>query len=69
MQIQAKKRETLGKKNKYIRRGGEIPAVVFGKGMESVNISMDYNTFEKTFRQAGETDLLDVVTDKDKYKF
>jgi len=68
MQIQAKKRETLGKKNKYLRRNGEIPAVVFGKAMESVNISMDYNTFEKTFKQAGETDLLDVVTEKEKYK-
>ena len=68
MQLQAKKRETLGKKTKYIRRGGEVPAVVFGKGMDSVNISMDYNTFEKTFRQAGETDLLDVVADRDKYK-
>ncbi len=68
MQIQAKKREILGKKNKYIRRDGEIPAVVFGKGMESVNITVDYNTFEKTFKQAGETDLLDVVTEKEKYK-
>lgn len=68
MQIQAKKRETLGKKNKHIRKDGEIPAVVFGKGMESVSISMDYNTFEKTFKQAGETDLLDVVTEKEKYK-
>lgn len=68
MQIQAKKREILGKKNKHIRKDGEIPAVVFGKGMESVSISMDYNTFEKTFKQAGETDLLDVVTEKEKYK-
>lgn len=68
MQIQAKKREILGKKNKHIRKDGEIPAVIFGKGMESVNISMDYNTFEKTFKQAGETDLLDVVTEKEKYK-
>jgi large subunit ribosomal protein L25 len=68
MQIQAKKRDILGKKNKYVRRSGEIPAVVFGKGMEPVNISVDYNTFEKTYRQAGETDLLDVVTEKDKYK-
>lgn len=68
MQIQAKKREILGKKNKHIRKNGEIPAVVFGKGMESVSISMDYNTFEKTFKQAGETDLLDVVTEKEKYK-
>jgi large subunit ribosomal protein L25 len=68
MQLQAKKRETLGKKNKYIRRGGEIPAVVFGKGMESVNLTVDYNTFDKAFKQAGETDLIDIVTEKEKYK-
>lgn len=44
------------------------PAVIFGKGMESVNISLDYNNFDKTFRQAGETDLIDIVAGDDKFK-
>ena len=68
MQLQAKKRETLGKKNRHIRKEGEIPAVVFGKGMESVNIALDYNSFEKTFKQAGETDLIDISAESDKFK-
>ncbi len=68
MQLQAKKRETLGKKNRHIRKEGEIPAVVFGKGMESVNVALDYNSFEKTFKQSGETDLIDLSAESDKYK-
>jgi len=68
MQLQAKKRETLGKKNRHIRKEGEIPAVVFGKGMESANIALDYNSFEKTFKQAGETDLIDLSAESDKFK-
>ncbi|MBW6441742.1 50S ribosomal protein L25 [Patescibacteria group bacterium] len=68
MQLIAKKREILGKKTKYIRRNKEIPAVIFGKGMESVNISLDYNNFDKTFKQAGETDLIDIVAGDDKFK-
>ena len=68
MQLQAKKRETLGKKNRHIRKEGEIPAVVFGKGMDSVNVALDYISFEKTFKQAGETDLIDLSAESDKYK-
>lgn len=68
MQLQAKKRDTLGKKTKYVRREGDIPAVVFGKGMESVNIMVDYNSFDKTFKQSGETDLIDITADNDKFK-
>jgi len=68
MQLEAKKRETLGKKTKYIRRDGEIPAVVFGKAMDSVNLTLDYNTFDKAYKQAGETDLIDVNAGNEKFK-
>ncbi len=68
MQLQAKKRETLGKKTKYLRREGEIPAVVFGKGIDSVNLTLDYNSFDKTYRQTGETDLIDIVAGEEKFK-
>ncbi len=68
MQLKAEKRKTLGKKTKYIRRGNNIPAVVFGKGMESINITLDYISFDKAYKQAGETDLVDLVAEDEKFK-
>ncbi|HQG79201.1 MAG TPA: 50S ribosomal protein L25 [bacterium] len=68
MQIEAQKRETLGKKTKHIRKEGKIPAVVFGKDMNSTNISLDYNTFDKVYKESGETDLIDIKIGDEKIK-
>jgi large subunit ribosomal protein L25 len=68
MQIEAQKRETLGKKTKHIRKEGKIPAVVFGKDMSSTNISLDYNTFDKVYKESGETDLIDIKIGDKKIK-
>ncbi len=68
MQIEAQKRETLGKKTKHIRKEGKIPAVVFGKDMNSTNISLDYNTFDKVYKESGETDLIDIKIGDKKIK-
>jgi len=68
MQIEAQKRETLGKKTKHIRKEGKIPAVVFGKDMSSTNISLDYNTFDKVYKESGETDLIDIKIGDEKIK-
>ena len=68
MQIEAQKRETLGKKTKHIRKEGKIPAVVFGKDMNSTNISLDYNTFDKVYKESGETDLIDIKIGNEKLK-
>ena len=68
MQLKAKKREELGKKTKYLKQENKIPAVIFGKGMESVSITLEYNDFVKVFEEAGETNIIDVVVDKDTYK-
>lgn len=68
MELKVNSREILGKKNKYLRRNDEVPGVIFGKGMDSVNISVDYNSVEKAYREAGETDLIDLILDDGKYK-
>jgi large subunit ribosomal protein L25 len=68
MQLKAEKREELGKKTKYLKLENKIPAVIFGKGMESVSITLDYNEFIKVFEEAGETNIIDIVVDKDTYK-
>ena len=68
MHLKAEKRQILGKGTKVIKRGGKIPAVVFGKGMESESIALGYNEFEKTYEKAGETDLIDIDAGEDKFK-
>jgi large subunit ribosomal protein L25 len=60
----AKKRDILGKKVKALRRQGMLPGVVFGKGMESIPITLDQKDFEKVYEEAGESTLIDVeITD------
>ena len=68
MQITAEKREKLGKKTKQLRYNNKIPAVVFGKGMESTPISIDYTDFIRVFKKSGETSLIDLKWDKNNEK-
>ena len=60
MEIIATKREKLGKQNKSLRREREIPAVIYGVGMESTNLTIKSNDFIKLYKEAGETSLVDV---------
>jgi len=68
MELNGQKRQKLGKKAKSLKTEGLIPGVIFGKGLDSVSISFDYNNFAKTYEEAGETDLIDLIIDKDKYQ-
>jgi large subunit ribosomal protein L25 len=61
--LQAKKRSVVGKQTKQLRAKGVLPAVVYGHGIESRNIELDTKTFDKAFRKAGESSLLDLEID------
>ncbi len=43
-----------------------LPAVVFGKETGSIPITLDQKEFEKVYRKAGETALIDVAINKQK---
>lgn len=59
--LQAKKRETSGKKVDKLREQGLIPAVVYGADLdESVSITVDRNAFVKTYNNAGESTVVDL---------
>ena len=60
MELNAQKREKTGKAVKSLRKEGFIPGVIFGKKLDSLNISVDKNSFIRVFRDAGETTLIDV---------
>jgi large subunit ribosomal protein L25 len=68
MELAAEKRKEFGKKTQSLRDARCIPAVLFGKGMESVSLTIDYNSFVKIYNQAGETSLVDVAYDNKKEK-
>jgi large subunit ribosomal protein L25 len=68
MELNSQKREQRGKKVKVIRRGLDIPAVVFGNEIESTPITVNLFDFEKLFKKTGETSLIDLKVEKYNYK-
>jgi len=65
MELIAQKREITGKSVKNLRYAGFVPAVIFGKGLESLNITVGKNDFVKVFKEAGETTLIDLNIEGD----
>ena len=59
----AARREITGKKVSYLRRDGKLPAVVFGRGLESDSLTIDAHEFENIRRHAGANALIDLSVD------
>ena len=68
LELKSKKRTLLGKKVKSLRREGIIPAVVYGGKEGSVPIELDLKEFSKVFKTAGETTLIRLLVDSEKFK-
>ena len=64
--LAAEHREITGKKVANLRRAGRLPAVVFGRGLESKNLSVDTHEFEQLRRHAGQNALVDLSIDGDR---
>ncbi len=61
--LKAEKRTILGKSVKKLRRTGQLPANVYGKGLESTAIQLNTKEFEAVYKEAGETGLIDLAFD------
>jgi large subunit ribosomal protein L25 len=59
--LRATHRSVTGKKVAALRRDGTIPAVVYGRGLASDNLSLDAREFEALRRHAGATTLIDLT--------
>lgn len=57
-ELKAHKRKELGKKTNALRRAGFLPAVIYGEGVISEPISVNYKDFEKAYKISGESTLL-----------
>jgi large subunit ribosomal protein L25 len=64
--LAAASREVTGKKVAYLRRDGRLPAVVYGRGLESASVSVDAHEFETLRRHAGANTLVDLSVDGEK---
>ncbi|MBI4599402.1 50S ribosomal protein L25 [Candidatus Uhrbacteria bacterium] len=53
-------RSETGKQTESVRNAGRVPGVVYGGGGENENISLAYNEFERVYREAGESSLIDL---------
>src|SRR6476646_1872883 len=61
--LAAAPRDIVGKKVASLRRDGRLPAVVFGRGLESTSVSIDSHDFEQLRRHSGPNALVDLSVD------
>jgi len=58
--LSVEKRKVTGRKVKTLRSKGILPANVYGKAVKSVAVSAPVGDFQKTYKQVGETGLVDI---------
>jgi large subunit ribosomal protein L25 len=54
------KRELLGRRTKRLALGGQMPAVVYGPKHESTPVTLVARDFEKVFKTAGESSVIEI---------
>jgi large subunit ribosomal protein L25 len=64
--LKSKTREITGKKVKKYRKDGLIPAVLYGHKIKSQNLWIDFLTFEKVYKLAGENTIIELDTENRK---
>lgn len=64
--LKAEKRQILGKKVKKLRREGFLPGNIYGKGVKSLSVKLGEVDFEKVFKKAGETQIVEIEIGKEK---
>jgi large subunit ribosomal protein L25 len=64
--LKAEKRKVFGRKIKSLRREGILPANIYGKKVKSLAIQFPLKDFEKVYKEAGETGIIEVVVAKNK---
>lgn len=64
--LTATRRDVTGKHVSRLRAGGRLPAVVFGHGVASENVSLDTHEFEQLRRRVSPNSLVDLAIDDKK---
>src|SRR3989344_8883572 len=64
--LKAEKREIKGKAVRSLREQGKIPAVLYGAGEKGTLLEILEKDFEKVFREAGESSLVELEIGPDR---
>jgi len=62
--LHAKPRTIFGKQTRSLRKGGVVPANIYGKKFKSQSIVVEKKEFVDTFKTAGETNIVYVTIDE-----
>ena len=65
--IFAEKRDIIGRKTKELREKGLIPAVLYGKSIDSVSLVVGTKNFLKTYKEVGLSSMAELNVGKEKY--
>jgi len=66
LKLVAEKRAVFGRKVKKLRAGGMLPANIYGKKVKSEAVQISLSEFQKVFKEAGETGLVELEIGKEK---
>jgi large subunit ribosomal protein L25 len=61
--LAAAPRDVTGKAVTQLRKAGKLPAVLFGRGLESENVTVDAHEFDQLRRRSGANSLIDLSVD------
>jgi large subunit ribosomal protein L25 len=63
IELPARKREKFGKANRSLRKAGNIPAELYGRGIANLHLMVKRKDFDKVFQEVGETGIVELVVD------
>lgn len=66
--LKAELREALGKKVKSLRKKGLLPAILYGHRIKNIPLLVNKTAFEKVFKKAGLSTLIDLKIDNERPK-
>lgn len=66
LQLKTESRGVFGKKIKSNRTEGKLPAVLYGKGIETSPLFVSLKDFKKIWKEAGESTIINLEIDGDK---
>jgi large subunit ribosomal protein L25 len=67
VEIQATKRDIVGKKVRSLRVQDQIPAELYGHGFENIHLQVPVGVFSKILSQTGESSIVNLIADGQKY--
>lgn len=67
IELKAERRLKFGKANRSLRAAGLIPAELYGRGIQNLHLVVKEKDFNKIFKEAGETGVIQIEVDGEKH--